>query len=576
LHSTETGTHSAADESPVTETGSGTGTGGAGSDIVITGLSKTVRRQRVFLAAACVAALAAGGGLAASTMIKSPAQQAAETKPPKPTVLTAPVVKKVLTDTVTTRGTVGAGGDIAVSPGAGGGAGTSSGSGTVLLVASKLYARAGDQIHAGQVLIEVSGRPIIALSGAVPAYRDLKPGMDGPDVAQLQDALKQLGHDCAPDALGHFGDGTKSALTDFYTALGYSVPTTGGANDAGDSSALQSAADAVTAQQRTVDTDYGLLRNADQALASAKKGLSQPTTAPANAPGPSTGPSTGPSVGPSTGPSTGPSAGSGRSALQTAQDAQQAAQSTYDNAVQDLGKAKKKQADLIAATGAVLPASEVVFVPSFPVRLAKLNAALGSTVTAPVLTLESGQLIVTSLLQPGQNSLIKPGVKVQLTAETLGQTATATVTSIGPYSGGGADNAQNGNGQNTGGAGTTGPSSGQMAGASAGGGQQSPRLPGYPMTVTPDSPLNPAWAGQDVRVTIINAATSSAVLAVPLSAVSTGADGRSAVTVVAADGTQRRVPVAAGAGADGDVQVTPTGGGALREGDAVAIGQAPQ
>ncbi|WP_370377075.1 peptidoglycan-binding protein [Catenulispora sp. GAS73] len=543
-----------------TGTGSDTGTGSADPDIVIAGLSKTVRRQRVFLAAACVAALAAGGGLVASTMIESPAQQAAETKPPKPAVLTAPVVKKVLTDTVTTRGTVGAGGDITVSPVASGGGGSSAG-GAVSLVASKLYAKAGDQIRAGQVLIEVSGRPIIALSGAVPAYRDLKPGMDGPDVAQLQAALKQLGHDSAPDTLGHFGDGTKSALTDLYTALGYSVPTTGGANDTGDSSALQAAADAVTAQQRTVDTDYGLLQKANQALASAKKGLSPPTTSPTSG----------------SGPGAGPSAGLGQSPLQAAQEAQQTAQTTYDNALQDLGKAEKKQSDLTATTGPMLPASEVIFVPSFPVRLAKLNATLGSTVTAPLLTLESGRLVVASLLQPGQNSLVKPGVKVQLTAEALGQTATANVTSIGPYSDGSASNGQNGNGQNSGtGGAAAGPSNGQASGSNATGGQQPTQLPGYPMTVTPDSPLNPAWAGQDVRVTIINAATTSAVLTVPLSAVSTGADGHATVTVVAADGTQRRIPVTAGASADGDVEVTPADAGALREGEAVAIGQAPQ
>ena len=541
----------------MTDTRPDGGSKSADPDSAVASLSKTVRRQRVFLAAACVAALAAGGGLAASTLIESPAQQAAETKPQKPTVLTAPVVKKVLTETVTTRGTSGAGADIAVNPSAGGGSGgTSAGNGAVSLVASKLYAKAGDQIHAGQVLIEISGRPVIALAGAVPAYRDLKPGMDGPDVAQLQAALRQLGHDCAPDASGHFGSGTKSALTDFYTALGYNVPTTSGANDVGDSASLLSAADAVTAQQRTVDTDYGLLQKANQALAAAKKSSVSPTVSPTGAPGSSTGP--------------------GQSPLQAARDAQQAAQTTYDNALQDLGKAEKKQTDLIATTGPMLPASEVVFVPSFPVRLAKLNATLGSTVTAPVLTLESGQLVVTSLLQPGQNTLVKAGAKVQLTAETLGQTATATVTSIGPYGNGGTGNVQNGNGQNVANGGAAGSNGGQTAGANSTGAQQPMQLPGYPMTVTPDSPLDSAWAGQDVRVTIINAATAGAVLCVPLSAVSTGADGRSTVTVVAPDGTQRRVPVTAGASADGDVEVTPATADALREGDEVAVGQAPR
>lgn len=548
MHFSDTEQHSDANEQSESPTSSKAQDPAA----VIDGMSKTVRRQRVFLAAACVAALAAGGGLVASTFIESPAQQAAETKPPKPTVLTAPVQKKVLTDTVTTRGTVGTGGDITFTPSAGGQGSASAGGGALSLVVSKLYAKAADNIRDGQVLIEVSGRPIIALSGAVPAYRDLKPGMDGPDIAQLQAALKQLGHNYAPDISGHFGEGTKAALGDFYTTIGYSVPTTGGPNDAGDSTALQSASDAVTTQRRAVQTAYGLLQKANQALAAAKETRS-PRTVPTS--------------------STGPSAEPGQQSLQAAQDAQQAAETTYSNALHDLSTAEKKQTDLITTTGPMLPAAEVVFIPSFPVRLSKLNASLGSTVTAPLLTLESGQLVVTSLLQPGQNTMVKPGAKVELICESLGQTATATVTSVGPYSDGSTSNGQNGNGRN---AGSAGPNSGQTAGSTGTAPQPPTQLPGYPMTITPDAPLNGAWDGQDVRVTIVNAATGSAVLSVPLSAVSTGADGQSAVTVVAADGSQRRVLVTAGASADGDVQVTPTNDDVLREGDQVAIGKAQQ
>ena len=526
-------------------------------------LSKTVRRQRVFLGAAIIAALAAGGGLAASTLIESPAQQAAETKAPKPSVLTASVMKKVLANTITTRGTVGAAGDLTVTPTPGGGSSSSPSGANASLVVSKLYARAGDQIHAGQVLVEVSGRPIIALPGAVPAYRDLKPGMDGPDVAQFQAALTQLGHDCAPDSSGHFGPGTKNALTKLYAQLGYSVPTTGGPNDTGDQSSLQSAADAVTGQQRAVNTDYVLLQKANQALAAAKRAPSQSATPP-----PVNGSPSAPVVAPTAGA---PSANS----LQAALDAQKSAQTTYDNAVQDLEKARAKQDGLAAATGPMLPASEVVFVPSFPTRLAALNAFLGSTVNGPLLTLESGQLVVTSELQPGQNTLVKPGMKVRLDAEVLGdQTATATVTTIGTYTDGTTAGGQTG-GQKSGQTAGDTSNSGQTTGGGAGG-QQTRQLPGYPMTVTPDSPLPAAWTGQDVRVTIVNAATADAVLAVPLSAVSTGADGQNSVTVVAADGTQRRVKVSAGASADGDVQVTPASGDALREGDQVVIGQAAQ
>ncbi|WTW96566.1 hypothetical protein OG216_25790 [Streptomycetaceae bacterium NBC_01309] len=45
------------------------------------------------------------------------------------------------------------------------------------------------------------------------------------------------------------------------------------------------------------------------------------------------------------------------------------------------------------------------------------------------------------------------------------------------------------------------------------------------------------------------------MLCVPLAAISTGADTRPVVTVLAADGRRDRVPVTAGASADGFVEV---------------------
>ncbi|NUR28997.1 MAG: hypothetical protein HOV83_24680 [Catenulispora sp.] len=514
-------------------------------------LSRTVRRQRIFLAVAVAAALAAGGGLAASTLIESPAQQAAETRPPTASVLTAPVARKVLANTVVVRGSVAAGGNITVTPQQAASSG-SSGAASALVV-SKLYARSGDQVSAGQVLIELSGRPIIALSGAVPAYRDLKPSMDGPDVAQLQKALADLGFGSGSDAKGHFGPGTKAAVSAFYAHIGYSVPTTGGPDDAGDRQALQSAADAVTTGQRAVEAAKRALDKADKALNDALAAARHPATGGTSAP-------------PAT---TSPTAGQSSGDLQAARDARQQAQTTYDYAVQDLAKAQSAQRALIAGTGPMVPAAEVVFVPGFPVRLAQLNSALGQTVSGSLLTLEAGQLVVSSVLQAGQNDLVKPGMKVKLDAEALGdQTAEATVTSVGSYSTGqtGAPNTQ----------GADSPSSAAKPDHDGAAPRQVQSEPGYPLVVTPDKPLPAAWAGQNVRVTIVGAATANPVLAVPLAAVSTGSDGQATVTVAAPDGSQHKVPVTPGISADGDVQVTPLTPAALAEGDSVVVGQAQQ
>ncbi len=53
----------------------------------------------------------------------------------------------------------------------------------------------GDVIKQGQPLYAVDGRPVILLSGKLPAYRTLAEGDEGPDVAQLERSLEQLGYD---------------------------------------------------------------------------------------------------------------------------------------------------------------------------------------------------------------------------------------------------------------------------------------------------------------------------------------------------------------------------------------------
>ena len=69
------------------------------------------------------------------------------------------------------------------------------------------------------MLVEVTGRPVIALAGRLPAYRDLAVGDTGPDVVQLKSALAGLGFDAGdPD------DATRSdaaAVAALYDRLGY-------------------------------------------------------------------------------------------------------------------------------------------------------------------------------------------------------------------------------------------------------------------------------------------------------------------------------------------------------------------
>jgi hypothetical protein len=82
--------------------------------------------------------------------------------------------------------------------------------------------RVSSRVRAGQRVAEVSGRPVILLTGKVPAYRDLHVGDEGADVTQLQSALRQVG--CSPtDRKGRLGTSTASCLAWLYRRAGSSL-----------------------------------------------------------------------------------------------------------------------------------------------------------------------------------------------------------------------------------------------------------------------------------------------------------------------------------------------------------------
>ncbi|WP_053704253.1 peptidoglycan-binding domain-containing protein [Streptomyces sp. WM6368] len=486
------------------------------------------RGRRVVLAVVGGAALMAVGGLLATTLVKSPAQVAAETGPPAQGALTAEVERRVLAQTVVMRGTVAADQSVAVSP-----QGMRSAEGAGAAVVTKLPLKAGEPVTAGQLVAEVSGRPVFTLHGAQPMYRDLKPGAGGDDVAQLQQALRELGHGTGADAKGVFGAGTKAALAARYRAIGYEpLPAVadGGA-------ALKSAREAVRSATWAVEDASGPA-GAPAGPGSGKGGASA-------TPGPGAGPTTG------TGPGTG--AGAGRE-LARAREA--------------LGEARAALAAAEAADGPMLPTAETVFLGSFPARVSSVGARAGSPVSGPVLTLSAGELVVEAYLKDDKRQLLRAGMAVVISSEVSGTDARGKValvaterTAAQPAG----DLPQQGQGQDPKGGGGSGGDSG------AGGADL-----GYRMVVRADQPLPAGFAGQDVRLTIESAATDGEALVVPVTAVSAGADGRTVITAVSADGTQRRIEVRTGTSGDGFVAVTPARAGALAAGTRVVIGAAPR
>ncbi|WP_157756702.1 peptidoglycan-binding protein [Plantactinospora sp. KBS50] len=402
--------------------------------------------------------------------MKSPQQLAAEAKGPNPTTLTAEVVQRPVRRTVVVRGETTSLQLFTATP--------VPSTDATRPVVTGVYVKQGDEVKAGTVLVEVAGRPLIALPGVVPAYRDLRPGATGKDIAQLQQALRRLGH--APDEYdGRFGSGTKHAVSALYSRLGYSVPTTGEA----DAAAVQAAEAAVVQAERRVD-DARDLAEAD------------PET-----PG------------------------------GTASHAQAVKQ--LDRAKEDLAVARDRLEQLKRTTGPMLPQSEVIFLPSFPARVPQLKAIVGADVTSPLVTLASGPLVVRSDVSPAQRELLQQGMPANVVIGSDAEVG-ADVTSIGAL--------QQNDGQ---------PST-------------------YPVFITPKKPLDASSAGLQALVTVEIASSGKDVLAVPVSALFSGADGKT--YLLRADPTgEQQVAVVAGISGEGFVAVTPASGD-LAPGDRVVIG----
>ena len=82
---------------------------------------------------------------------------------------------------------------------------------------------AGTVVQPGQALFTVDDKPVVLLSGGVPAWRPFAPGMtDGPDVQELETALIALGnaHDLFTAAGPHYGPAAVAAVERWQTALG--------------------------------------------------------------------------------------------------------------------------------------------------------------------------------------------------------------------------------------------------------------------------------------------------------------------------------------------------------------------
>jgi Putative peptidoglycan binding domain len=205
-------------------------------------------------------------------------------------------------------------------------------------------------------------------------------------------------------------------------------------------------------------------------------------------------------------------------------------------------RAERLQRELAAARerlGVQVPADEVIFIPSLPVRVHEVTASVGANASGPVISVTDNELSIDSQLPIGAAPLVKPGMKVTIDEQALGIKATGVVEAVANTPG--------------------------TRGADGYHFYLGVRVESTPVSL----------AGFSVRLTIPIETSKGAVTAVPTSAVSLAVDGTSRV-LVDRGGVLEYVTVQPGLSAGGYVEVTAPDG-RLVPGQLVVVGyKAPE
>ncbi len=462
--------------------------------------------RRLVVAVSLSALLAAGAGFGAAQFIQSPADRAAALQPPAAGPVTVAVEYGPLTSTVVTRGDVGFNDTTKITIAAGSG-----GPGVITGKVPKV----GTTIKEGMVILEVSGRPVIALAGGTPNYRTLQPGSEGADVKQLQRALARLGYDPG-EADGTYDTDTADAVAELYRDLGYEPPA-----PAGDKSDAEK-----SAKER--------LKSAKQKLASAKDALAEIREGPKR----------------SEKLSAEGQVDQARAQLAQARKAKpkdkaaivaaenqlavakaqlkemlakyegDAESEAVDAAADEVDDAEDALADAEAAAATPLPQNEVVVLRNLPRRADEVTAKLGGTVSGSVMTVAGTEPEVVAVVTAAEAELLKKGMKATLELPD-GTEISGRITKI-----------------------TDGEDDGRE------------------VTLVPDKVTAKQAAdlrGANVKVTIAVGSSDGKVLSVPSSALFSTADGAVQVEVLTSDGSTRMQPVRTGLTADGQTEVHPVG-----------------
>lgn len=124
----------------------------------------------------------------------------------RPLIVTAEVGRRTIQNQLTLSGTIGRLVERTIT------------AGTAAEV-SDVSVSDGQMVSAGQPIVGVDGREMIAEPGSIPFYRQLGVGDQGPDVAQLNDILTGDGYQAGTGSV--FTSQTAAALAEWQTAKGY-------------------------------------------------------------------------------------------------------------------------------------------------------------------------------------------------------------------------------------------------------------------------------------------------------------------------------------------------------------------
>ena len=491
------------------------------------GWGRLLRGNKTMWVVAAVAIVSLVAGLALGQFIVSPGQAAADAEAPKAGLITVPIESRELANDVTIRGdaTYADSVEVKIETGDLGGP----------AVVTGQVPEVGATFDAGDIALEVTGRPVIVLPGDLPVYRTMRVGVSGPDVVQLKQALNGVGINPGSLTSPLFDAATSTAVAALYAKIGYPVPTSG--EETGE--ILRSARDAVSAAEtslKTAEHDLTVAKGGANSIDRAEQDknvrMAQRAVDDTRADPEST-------------PSDIANAEDALSVEYTKRDALLAVPDVNAEAAavaaakQQVASAKEALGSATNDTLTFLPSSEVLFLPGLPRRVDEITVERGSTIEAAVMRVSGATLVISGSAAEADATLLKEG-DAAILAMPDGSEHPATVASVAPAE--------------------------AVEGSTPSAGRYTVVL--TPAALTPEQIQ--ALQGNNVRVSVPVSSTAGEVLAVPLAALTAGPGGESRVEISTGDGDETRlVEVTTGLAADGFVEVS----GDIAEGDLVVVGR---